>query len=129
MGVHALTVMASDPERSHTSEEIATSIDTNAVVVRRILASLQSAGLVTSQKGPTGGSKLARPAKKVTLADVLRAIEKEPVFAVPYKSGAGRGVAKAVRGVFKDVEAALQSDLDGTTLAQVVKRAGGKSKK
>jgi len=126
MGVHALALLASDPERTVTSEEIAESIDTNPVVVRRILSSLQDAGLVSSQKGPTGGSRLAQTAKKISLADIYQAIEKKPVFQVPYssakvKSGHAKKVASAVKDVFRSADEAVVAELSGMSLSQIVK--------
>jgi len=40
-----------------------------------ILNDLRRAGIVTTQRGAEGGSRLARPAKDITLADVMRAME------------------------------------------------------
>src|SRR3954471_16814280 len=40
-----------------------------------ILTDLRRAGIVATQRGAEGGSRLARPAKLITLADVMRAIE------------------------------------------------------
>lgn len=127
MGVHALALLASDPERTVTSEEIATGIDTNPVVVRRILSALQEAGLVASQKGPTGGSRLAQPAKKISLADIYQAIEKKPVFEIPYssskvKNAHAKKVAGAVKDVFRSADQAVVAELAAISLGQIVKR-------
>ena len=40
-----------------------------------ILADLRRAGLVITARGADGGSRLARPAAEISLADVMRAIE------------------------------------------------------
>ena len=42
-GVHVLVLLASEPDRLQTSTDIALKLDTNPVVVRRVLASLQQA--------------------------------------------------------------------------------------
>jgi Rrf2 family protein len=127
MGVHALALLASDPERTLTSDEIATAIDTNPVVIRRILSALQEAGLVSSQKGPTGGSRLAQSAKKISLAAVYEAIERRPVLHVPYsssgvKDGHSRKVSSAVKDIFQSANKAITGELEGITIAQVAKR-------
>jgi Rrf2 family protein len=126
MGVHALSLLAADPERTMTSEEIAAGIDTNPVVVRRILAALQTAGLVTSQKGPHGGSKLAESAKKISLAHIYKAIEKRPFLHVPYasavKDAKAKRVAAAVKDAFREADEAIQSELASISLAQITKR-------
>jgi Rrf2 family protein len=133
MGVHALSLLASEPERTMTSEEIAAGIDTNPVVVRRILASLQGAGLVVSQKGPRGGTRLAEPAKKITLAHVYKAIENRPFLHVPYSSAGAKDakhkrVAVALKDSFKAADDAIQAHLGSVTLASIAKRSE-KSKK
>ncbi len=127
MGVHALALLASDPDRTLTSDEIAAGIDTNPVVVRRILSALQDAGLVSSQKGPTGGSRLAQSPKKISLAAVYQAIERRPVLHVPYsasgvKDGHARKVAASVKDIFQSANKAISGELEGITIAQVVKK-------
>lgn len=41
----------------------------------RILVSLSRAGILWSSKGPNGGYRLARPGNKITLLDVVEAVE------------------------------------------------------
>jgi Rrf2 family protein len=43
--------------------------------LENILTQLRTAGIVRSQRGPDGGYWLARPAKELTLAEVIRAVE------------------------------------------------------
>ncbi len=43
--------------------------------LENILTQLRSAGVVRSQRGPEGGYWLARPAREVSLADIIRAVE------------------------------------------------------
>ena len=40
-----------------------------------ILTELRISGIVATQRGPSGGTRLARPAKEITVADVIRAVE------------------------------------------------------
>ncbi len=127
MGVHALTLLAVEPEKSMTSEEIAAGIDTNPVVVRRILATLQAAGLVSSHKGPKGGSKLAEPAKKITLARIYQAVEKRPFLQVPYsiagiKDAKAKKLAGALKESFQAADSAVVKEMESITLAQILKR-------
>ena len=57
-GVHALALLASEPDVLQTSDDVAGKLKTNPVVIRRVFSLLHQAGLVESQKGPHGGSKL-----------------------------------------------------------------------
>src|SRR3954470_17422044 len=43
-----------------------------------ILSELNHAGIVSSQRGAEGGYWLARPADEITVADVMRAVDRPP---------------------------------------------------
>lgn len=43
--------------------------------LQAILADLRKAGVVVSQRGQSGGWRLARPAEEVSVADVIRAVD------------------------------------------------------
>jgi len=55
--------------------EIAEAEDLTVDYVEQILIRLKAAGLVTSRRGANGGFSLARPADRITVADVLAATE------------------------------------------------------
>jgi DNA-binding IscR family transcriptional regulator len=78
VAAHALAYLAhmdaSAAEQAVSSAELAASIPTNPVVVRRVMAMLAKAGLVRTRAGATGGAWLARPAAAITLETVLRAV-------------------------------------------------------
>ena len=48
--IEALALMATEPEKFHTSHALATALATNPVVIRRLLSALNRAGLVSSAK-------------------------------------------------------------------------------
>ena len=75
MAVHVLTLLAHEDGRAVTSDYIAGSVNTNPVVIRRMLGLLSKAGLVSSTEGAGGGTTLSRPANRITMADVFRAVE------------------------------------------------------
>src|SRR6266568_4677351 len=118
-GVHALVLLAAEPETLQTSNDIARKLNTNPVVIRRVLAALQKAELVSSQKGPSGGSRLSRPAKSITLKHVYRAVENGQIFHSPDLTGAASArVEAALDKVFSQSRDALETELERTTLAQ-----------
>jgi Rrf2 family protein len=128
-GVHVLVLLAAEPDTLQTSTDIAEKLDTNPVVVRRVLASLQQAKLIESQKGPTGGSRLLKTPKAITLADVYRAVETGSLFHTPQVRAAGPvRVNGALEKIFDSSMVALLEDFEKTSLSQVVKRVqkGGK---
>src|SRR5918997_7038116 len=108
-----------------TSEDIAVSVNTNPVVIRRLLGMLREAGLVTSQPGPGGGWRLTRRPEAITLRDAYRAVEPDPLFALPPRKpcaqcDVGRNVQQVLNRYFTDAEAAMEERLAQTTLADVM---------
>ena len=57
-----------------TSDFLAGSINTNPVIIRKILTQLKNAGLITVARG-TGGITVNRPLLEITFYDVYQAIE------------------------------------------------------
>lgn len=57
-----------------TSDFLASSVNVNPVVIRRLLQQLKAAGIIHVVRG-TGGTDTAKPADKITLLDVYRAVE------------------------------------------------------
>jgi Rrf2 family protein len=119
-GVHTLVILAADQAVLQTSEEIAKKLNTNPVVIRRVLSLLQQAGLIESQKGPSGGSRLAKPAKAIQLGEVYRALEPNPIFHAP--SGTSGKANAALAKIFAGAQQALEAELDSTSLAQLAKK-------
>jgi Rrf2 family protein len=86
-----------------------------------ILTDLRRAGIVATQRGADGGSRLARPAKDIKLADVMRAIE-GPLAAVRDirpESLQYDGPAERLPEVWIAVRAALRGVLEKVTVADV----------
>src|ERR1700733_14625481 len=122
-GVHVLVLLASEPDTRQTSTDIALKLDTNPVVVRRVLASLQQAKLIETQKGPNGGSKLIKSPKAITLADVYKAAETGSLFHTPNVHAApALRVNSALEKIFSGSMIALLDEFEKTSLSQVVKR-------
>jgi DNA-binding IscR family transcriptional regulator len=74
VAVHVLTLMAWSDDESLKSEQMAVSVNTNPVVIRRMLCDLAEDKLVVSHTGSTGGSRLARKPAQISLLDVYRAV-------------------------------------------------------
>jgi DNA-binding IscR family transcriptional regulator len=80
VAVHILTLLEHEGGRPVPSVYIAGSVHTNPGVVRRLLAQLGRAGLVTARLGAGGGTSLARPAARIRVVDVYRAVESGALF-------------------------------------------------
>ncbi len=83
VAAHILTLLAYEAEQPLTSHYIAGSVNTNPVVIRRVLGLLSKAGLVSSSEGASGGTILAMAAESITLADVYHAVEPGDLFSLP----------------------------------------------
>jgi Rrf2 family protein len=95
-----------------------------------VFSLLHQAGLLESQKGPHGGSKLARSAKAITLADIYKALDGGDLFHTAALGGAQTSkVGGALKKVFESAEGALREELAKTTLNELAKKAGKKAKK
>ena len=57
-----------------TSDFLASSVNANPVVIRRLLQQLKAAGIVRVVRG-TGGADTARPIDQITLLDIYNAVE------------------------------------------------------
>ena len=69
--VHVLAVLAyRDSQVSACSDALAGSVNTNPVVIRRLLSQLRNAGLVKTQQGVRGGATLELPPEEITLGAV-----------------------------------------------------------
>ena len=102
-------------------EHLAKSQDIPQNFLENILTELRRAGIVRTRRGAEGGYQLARPAREITVADVLRAVE-GPLAAVqgvqPQDLEYG-GAAKHLPELWVAVRASLRSVLEKVTLADL----------
>jgi len=83
MAVHTLTVLAYKDGDRVTSGFLANSVNTNPVVIRRLLLALQDGKLVETRKGAGFGSRLSRSPARINLAEIFRAVEEREPFVLP----------------------------------------------
>ncbi|MCX8108341.1 MAG: Rrf2 family transcriptional regulator, partial [Verrucomicrobiae bacterium] len=103
-----------------TSAFIARSVNTNPVVIRRLLALLRQAGLVKSQPGIAGGWQLSAKPDKITLGMVYRAVRPRTVFDMHGQHPnllcpVGRNVQRVLQLYYQRAEASMEAELDRTT--------------
>lgn len=129
VAAHVLLLLAEDPRRPRSSEEMAPSVQASPVYLRRVLGHLRRAGLVVSRPGAGGGWQLARAAADVTLGDAWRAVQgDDPVLGLHGPAEAcpvGREVGALFVGLQDRVSRAIEAELDRTTLAQAAARLTG----
>lgn len=130
IAVHVLTLMAERPDEPLKSEFVACSVNTNPVVIRRIICSLQRARIVTSQTGAAGGSRLARPSRQVTLFEVYKAMEGGNLLSLHRQRPdphcpVGMNIESVLASILREAETAFEKVLAGITVEQVLRAVRG----
>jgi Rrf2 family protein len=128
IAVHALAWMALAQQRGLeilTSDQIAASVNTNPVIIRRSLGDLRQAGLVNVRHGVGAGWSLARAPEHITLLDVYDAVGQESPFGMHHtepnlECPVGRGIRPALGHVYGGIEQALRHELGRTSVADVL---------
>lgn len=129
IAAHALAWISLYQRQGHevaTSEQIATSANTNPVVIRRLLGELRRAGLVRSRRGVGAGWTLTRDLESMTLLDVYEAVEPGPLFgmhrATPDQECViGYGIQPAMQGIYEGIEQTLRCELARVTMEDVLR--------
>jgi len=116
-----LELSAEGGTRPVTGEALANAQQIPVKFLENILVDLRRAGLVTSQRGAEGGYRLARPANRITVADVIRAVDGPlaNVRGMRPEDAEYEGAAEALRDVWVAMRAALRSVLERVTLADL----------
>ncbi len=125
MAVHVLTMLACSGEEKIKSDYVAGSVNTNPVVIRRLLGQLNQANLVISQTGATGGTRLARYPEEITLAEIYKAVSCGEVFALHAKSPnqdcpIGKNIEAVLCNLQKEMDKSVDQTLSRYTLASVI---------
>ena len=129
MAVHILTLLARAGNESLKSDYVAGSVNTNPVVIRRILGQLSQAGLVASQTGAAGGTRLAREPGEISLCEIYKAVSCGEVFALHGKAPnqdcpVGRNIEAVLCNLQKEIDSTVGEKLKQYTLASVLEKVG-----
>ena len=126
IGLHILTAIDTfQNEYKVTSDFLAGSIQTNPVVVRRILGQLKKAGLIESSQG-VAGITIPKPLDQITFYDVYTAVE-------PVEEGdlfrfhdspnpdcpVGRNIHTLLDGKLREIQDAMEEKMRQYTLADL----------
>ena len=106
-----------------TAERLAKAQDIPLTFLLKILSELRHAGVVRSHRGAEGGYELARPADRISLADVIRAVEGPlaNVHEARPEEIRYEGPAKPLREVWVAVRANLRAVLESVTVADLAR--------
>jgi Rrf2 family protein len=121
--VRAMLVMAAEPHGNPISgEAIAVRQGMPVKFVENTLVELRRTGLVASRRGAAGGFMLGKPPNRITIADVVRAVD-GPLSEIRGErpdSTSYDGPVEPLQSVWIAVRASLRSVLEHVTLADVV---------
>ncbi len=107
------------------TKELSASLNIPNPTAVKILGNLANAGIIETREGSRGGVRLAKPPQNITLLDVFIAIETgKPMFRQDHKlrvTGVKPTRAeKSVSTILNDEEAAMKSQLEKTTIADLM---------
>lgn len=112
-----------------TSDFLASSVNVNPVVIRRLLQQLKKAGIVSVIRG-SGGTNIEKPIDEITLLDVYNAVEcvdegelfhfhENPSPLCPV----GRNIHNILDGRLEKIQNAMEKEMKSVTIQDVMKDA------
>ena len=118
-----LMLLAMEPDELHTIEEIARRYEISRNHLMKVTQTLVQAGFLDSLRGRGGGLRLARPAGKIILGEVVRATEDGFSLVECFdrkKDGCIVSSACGLRGPLEEALAAFLAVLDRYSLADLI---------
>ena len=126
VAVHILILLEYVEDKVLTSEFIAKSVNTNPVVIRRIMGNLKKAGLIEIKSG-TGGAQLLKSPEYITLFEVYKAgevVQNGELFNIHDKSNLNCPVGAKIEGILGifllKAQDAMEEVLKGVTLKEIL---------
>jgi Rrf2 family protein len=107
-----------------TADRISTEAHIPRRLLARVLAKLSYAGLVQSEQGRGGGSRLARPAGKITLREAVEAVEGPfgVVRCIMEDRACGEGAPCALHEAWEEGQQAILEYLGTQTIEEFISR-------
>ncbi|QGQ98374.1 transcriptional regulator [Paenibacillus psychroresistens] len=128
VAIHILCFLEFYKSGRITSELLATSVNANPAVIRRLMRKLTQAGFIVSTLGTNANITLARPANQLTLLDVYRAIEKEEqtdLFNIHKNTNlncpVGSKIPNLLTGTYTQVQTSMEKELSVITIEKLAK--------
>lgn len=125
VSVHILTLLASASDSWLTSSYMASSVNTNPALIRKLLSKLVKAGFVETRQGIEGGARLKVPAKEILLSRVFDAVIEGGIYSLHSDCNplcpVGSRIEKTLRGTFSTWESSLKENMGAMSVADVFK--------
>jgi Rrf2 family protein len=124
--VHVMAVLALEKTDCCSSSRLAQTVNTNPVVIRRLLIELHEAGLISTLRGPHGGAVLKRKPGKLTLREIHQAVDQGSLFGdhpnePSRECPVGQRIGKVMQRIQDRANRALEHELEKITLADVLR--------
>ncbi|MDN3016454.1 Rrf2 family transcriptional regulator [Paenibacillus sp. BSR1-1] len=126
VGIHILTLLEINKNGVNSSEFIASSVNTNPVVIRKIMGLLKNAGLVKVRPG-VAGAVPAKELSEISLFDVYKAVnivQDQELFGMHENPNpacpVGRNIQETITPLFSVAQLALEKALGNVTIQDVV---------
>jgi Rrf2 family protein len=128
--VHVMAVLAVEEGECCSSSRLAETVNTNPVVIRRLLLELHHAGLVRTRRGPQGGAVLSRRPDRINLLQIQAAVDPQELFGLhpnPPSSECpvGRRIGDVMGYIQRRATRSYTQELRRITLQDVVQRLTG----
>jgi len=117
-----MSLVARRPQGPHSAAKIAARLGMGQPTVSKILKLLAQGGLVVAQRGVNGGYVLARAPERISLAEIIDAIEGIPLGLTECSSTPGLCEQEAgcvMRSNWQRISLAVRRALEGVTLADM----------
>ncbi len=120
-GLRALMRMASAPERSFSTAELAEEFNVSRHHLTKIIQRLAQGGMVRTRRGTGGGATLARPATEIRLGDVVRLLERGQALVECFAPDGACTISGCcgLKTRLHVAEAAFIASLDRSSLAEI----------
>jgi len=92
-------------------------------ILVQILLQLKGAGLVVSTRGAAGGYHLTRPPEQISVANVINVIDRTPPLRIDSPNLPPSPAVRAIRAVWKEIQAEEQRMLEEKTFADLVRQS------
>ncbi len=121
-GIVIMTNMARHPQRQHNAGAIAAESHIPLPMASKILKALARAGLLASHRGAKGGYGLARPAERISVADVITALDGPIAVTACIENSPGECDIEALcpaRANWQRINHAIRGALAGISMAEM----------
>jgi len=128
VGVHIMTALGDRHGEQVTSAHLTASVQAHESQVRNVLSKLVKAGLVLTSRGRNGYSSLSRPANKISLLEIYKAVDAPAVFSIheyPKETTCRTSCThqEAMAELLEDTQRAFEAGLGQRMLSEMVAKA------